>query len=82
MTVATEVISAGGMPAAAPNAPVLTTRELFALKSWHYPAIASTYVALPVPLKAAALPALGRVPRTSLSGWPTPRMIDQAEWFG
>ena len=28
------------------------------------------------------LPALDRVPRTALSGWETPRMIDRAEWFG
>ena len=65
-----------------PNAPVLTTRELFALKSWHYPAVASTYLALPPKLRAAMLPALDRVPRTALSGWETPRMIDRAEWFG
>ena len=65
-----------------PNAPLLTTRELFTLKSWHYPAVASTYFALPPKLRAATLPALGRVPRTALSGWETPRMVDQAEWFG
>ncbi len=65
-----------------PNAPLLTTREFFALKSWHYPAVASAYAALPPALRAPVLPLLDRVPLTSLAGWSKPRMIDQVEWFG
>ena len=65
-----------------PNAPVLTTRELFALKSWHYSAVATKYTALPTALKRSMLPLLGRVPRTAISGWTDPRMIDQVEWLG
>jgi hypothetical protein len=67
---------------AAGNAPVLTTRELFALKSRHYPATATAYAALPPRLRGPALTALDRVPLTSLSGWAQPRMIDRLEWFG
>jgi hypothetical protein len=66
----------------APNAPLLTTRELFVLKGWHYPAVASAYAALPVPLRAAALPALDQVPREKITAWSRPEMIDKLEWFG
>ena len=66
----------------APNAPVLSTRELFALKGWHYPAAATAYAALPAPLRTLALPALDRVPRTAIQAWTQPEMIDQVEWFG
>jgi hypothetical protein len=62
------------------NAPVLTTREFFALKGWRYPAAASAYVALPPSLRALALPALGRVPLSGIKAWAEPRMIDQVEW--
>jgi hypothetical protein len=67
---------------AAGNDPVLTTRELFALKSRHYPVVAAAYAALPPRLRARALPALDRIPRSALSGWQQPRMIDKLEWFG
>jgi hypothetical protein len=67
---------------AAGNDPVLTTRELFALKSWQYPMAATAYGALPPRLRGTALAALDRVPRTSLAGWQQPRMIDRLEWFG
>ncbi|MGW4943002.1 serine hydrolase [Actinoplanes sp. NPDC004185] len=66
----------------APNAPVLTTREFFALKGWHYPAAASSYAALSPALRARMLPLLDRVPLTSITAWPNPRMIDKVEWFG
>lgn len=66
----------------AANAPVLTTREFFALKSWHYPAVAGAYAALPPKLRAPMLPLLDRVPRDRIAGWTTPRMIDRVEWFG
>ncbi|GAA3297023.1 serine hydrolase [Dactylosporangium vinaceum] len=66
----------------APNLPVLTTRELFALKSWHYPAVATAYASLPPALRAITLPLLGQVPRTGLGAWTQPEMIDQLEWFG
>jgi hypothetical protein len=67
---------------AAGNDPVLTTRELFALKSWQYPVAAGAYALLPPRLRTAALAALDRVPRTALSAWTQPRMIDNLEWFG
>ncbi|GAA3350858.1 serine hydrolase [Amorphoplanes nipponensis] len=66
----------------AANAPVLTTREFFALKGWRYPAAAAAYVALPPALRARTLPALDRVPLTAITPWQTPRMIDKVEWFG
>jgi len=66
----------------APNAPLLTTRELFALKSWDYPAAATAYAALPAPGRAATLPALDRVPLSAITGWTGPEMIDTLEWFG
>ncbi|MEU8610354.1 serine hydrolase [Actinoplanes sp. NPDC048791] len=66
----------------APNAPVLTTREFFALKGWHYPAAAASYAALSPALRARMLPLLDRVPLTSITAWPNPRMIDKVEWFG
>jgi hypothetical protein len=67
---------------AAGNDPVLTTRELFALKSWQYPAAATAYAILPPRLRGSALTALDGVSRSSLSGWTRPRMIDKLEWFG
>ncbi len=66
----------------APNAPVLSTRELFALKGWHYPVAAKAYAALPPSLRTAALAAVDRVPRTSIQIWSQPEMIDRLEWFG
>lgn len=66
----------------APNKPVLTTRELFALKGWKYPTVAAAYAALPVALRAKALPGLDRVPLTAITGWQQPEMIDKLEWFG
>jgi hypothetical protein len=61
---------------------VLTTRELFALRSWQYPLVAMAYGVLPPRLRGPALSALDRVPLTSLGSWPQPRMIDSLEWFG
>ncbi|MFI5911933.1 serine hydrolase [Dactylosporangium sp. NPDC051541] len=66
----------------APNTPVLTTRELFALKSWHYPAVATAYASLPPALRTVTLPLLDQVPRTDLGAWTQPEMIDELEWFG
>jgi beta-lactamase class A len=66
----------------APNAPVLTTRELFVLKGWHYPATAKAYAALPAKLRSLTLPALDRVPLTAIRIWQQPEMIDQLEWSG
>ena len=66
----------------APNAPVLTTREFFALKGWRYPAAASSYAALSPALRERMLPLLDRVPLTSITAWQQPRMINKVEWFG
>ncbi len=62
--------------------PFLTTREVFALKGHDYPHGANRYLALPRPLRRAALPALDRVPRSDLTPWQQPRLIDRVEWFG
>jgi len=64
------------------HAPVVTTRELFALKSWHYPLVATAYAVLPPRLRGPALTDLDRVPLASLGGWAEPREIDRLEWFG
>ena len=61
--------------------PFLTTRELFALKSVRYPALAGSYLALPSRLRAAALPGLDRIPLSQLHGWTQPELINQLEWF-
>jgi hypothetical protein len=66
----------------APNSPVLTTREFATLKGWHYPGVASAYAALPGGLRAPMLSLVDRVPRTSITAWQEPRMIDEVEWFG
>ncbi|MEV6845474.1 serine hydrolase [Actinoplanes sp. NPDC051411] len=67
---------------AAGNDPVLSTRELFALRSWQYPLVATAYAVLPPRLRGPALTALDRVPLTSLGAWAQPRMISSLEWFG
>ncbi|WP_225725775.1 MULTISPECIES: serine hydrolase [unclassified Nocardia] len=63
------------------NLPFLTTRELFALKGNSYPTAANAYLALPQPLRAAALPALDAVPRDRITIWQRPENIDTLEWF-
>ncbi|ATL69093.1 serine hydrolase [Nocardia terpenica] len=70
-----------GMAAPQRNDPFLTTRELFALKGYQYPAGASAYLAAPQPLRAAALPALDLVPRDRITAWTAPEDIDRIEWF-
>jgi beta-lactamase class A len=62
--------------------PLMTTREMFALKGVQYPKLADTYLALPKPLRPAALDAADRIPLTDVSAWTTPKDIDQIEWFG
>lgn len=64
------------------NTPLLTTRELFAIKGFRYPKLANTYLSLPRPLRPALLPVLGAVPRTGIQPWTEPRNIDTIEWFG
>lgn len=66
----------------AANRPLLTTRELFALKGFQYPTLARTYLSLPRVLRAAMLPAVAAVPRTSIQPWTDPRDLDEIEWFG
>jgi hypothetical protein len=61
--------------------PFLTTRELFALRSVDYPALADSYLADPRAQRAAELAALDQIPLSQLSGWTQPEMIDQIEWF-
>jgi hypothetical protein len=63
------------------NRPLLTTRNLFTLKGWHYPAAARSYLASPAPARRAALPLLDRVDRTAITAWEQPRAIDTLEWF-
>lgn len=64
------------------NVPFLTTREMFALKSVSYPALASAYLSLPRPARATMLPGLDRIPRSMVHGWTAPEKIDRLEWFG
>lgn len=64
------------------NRPLITTRELFTLKGFHYPKLADTYLSLPRKLRAAMLPALGAVPRERIEEWTEPRDIDEIEYFG
>ncbi len=64
------------------NQPLLTTRELFALKGFRYPSLARTYLGLPQKLRHAMLPAIGAVPRTAIEPWTEPRDLESIEWFG
>src|SRR5690349_16830375 len=68
-------------PAPAADVPFLTTRELFVLKGFHYPAVADAYLYLPQGLRPYALPALDAVPRDQITPWTQPEQIDQIEWF-
>lgn len=61
--------------------PFLTTRELFALKSVNYPALADSYLADSPAQRTAMLPALDQIPLSQLSGWAQPELINQIEWF-
>jgi hypothetical protein len=61
--------------------PFLTTRELFALRSVNYPALANAYLADPPAQRAAELNALDQIPLTQLQGWTQPEQINQIEWF-
>lgn len=62
--------------------PFLTTRDLFVFKGDQYPKLADQYLALPRPLRPAALTAVDQVPLSDVQGWTTPENIDQLEWFG
>lgn len=64
------------------NRPLLTTREMFTLKGFHYPSLADTYLSLPRVLRSAMLPALATVPRTAIRPWTEARNLDSIEWFG
>ncbi|MPZ82027.1 MAG: hypothetical protein GEV28_17195 [Actinophytocola sp.] len=64
------------------NVPFLTTRELFALKGFHYPALARPYLSLPPSLRHAVLPAANSVPRDRIEPWTTARDVEEIEWFG
>lgn len=64
------------------NRPLLTTREMFTLKGFHYPALADAYLSLPRPQRPALLPVLAAVPRTAIRPWTEPRNLDSIEWFG
>lgn len=63
------------------NDPFLTTRELFALKGYRYPALANTFLSLPPARRASLLPAVDAVPRSRIQPWVTPR-APAIEWFG
>jgi hypothetical protein len=64
------------------NFPFLTTRELFALKGYRYPALAGRYLAAPPALRPALLPIVDSVPREKIQPWTAPRDIADIEWFG
>lgn len=64
------------------NVPFLTTREVFALKGYRYPALARPYLSLPPSLRHLLLPAANAVPRERIQPWTTPRDVEEIEWFG
>jgi hypothetical protein len=74
-------LSRFGNSSAGRDIPFLTTRELFALKSVDYPALASSYLALPPLLRAAKLTGLDKIPLSRLHAWTQPELINQLEWF-
>ena len=65
------------------NRPLLTTREMFLLKSRAHRALARQWIAAPTPAaRRALLSALGRLDRRSVDlGWREPRLVEKIEWF-
>ncbi len=63
------------------NLPFPTTRELFALKGFDFPAAADRYLALSRSRRVRALTGLDRIPLASLAPWTTPQAVDSIEWF-
>lgn len=66
----------------AADLPFLTTRELFVLKGYEYPRVASAYQRAAVPARRAQLARLDRVPLSAVTPWTTPRRVNGLEWFG
>ncbi|MEV4220595.1 serine hydrolase [Nonomuraea sp. NPDC049725] len=64
------------------NEPLLTTRELFALKGARYPELAERYLAEDTRGRRAFLAdVVAKVPLREIAGWPRPRELDTIEWF-
>jgi hypothetical protein len=65
------------------NIPFLTTKAMALLKTGGYPLGADAYLALPPPVRAAALTGLDQLPAPVVTrAWPRPEAIDTIEWFG
>ncbi|MFE3450031.1 Cpe/LpqF family protein [Nonomuraea sp. NPDC059194] len=65
------------------NVPLLTTRELFALKGADYPTHAKKYLSLGKKKQRAYLDkVIAKVPLGSIKAWSAPRELDTIEWFG
>ncbi|GAA4911879.1 hypothetical protein GCM10023334_011090 [Nonomuraea thailandensis] len=64
------------------NVPLLTTRELFALKGAEYPRHAERYLALNDARQRAYLKkVVAGVPLSKIQAWTQPRELDSLEWF-
>ncbi|MEV4065612.1 serine hydrolase [Nonomuraea dietziae] len=65
------------------NAPLLTTRELFALKGAAYPEHARRYLSLGEKQRRAYLDrVVAKIPLSEIKPWVSPRELDTIEWFG
>lgn len=65
------------------NAPLLTTRELFALKGAAYPEHAKRYLSLGEKQRRAYLDkVVAKIPLREIRPWTAPRELDTIEWFG
>ncbi|TDE43417.1 hypothetical protein E1295_26295 [Nonomuraea mesophila] len=65
------------------NAPLITTRELFAMKGADYPRHAKRYLSLSTAKKRDYLKkVVAKVPLDSIAAWDKPRELDTIEYFG
>lgn len=70
-----------GMTDPGRNVPFLTTKEAFTLKTVDYPGSAQEFVASDPARRAQLLSQVDMVPLSAIYDYPTPRSIDDIEWF-
>jgi beta-lactamase class A len=64
------------------NTPLLTTREMFALKGTDYPRHAKRYLSLnPAGQRAYLKNVVAKIPLSEIVPWQEPRELDTLEWF-
>ncbi|WP_336206180.1 serine hydrolase [Nonomuraea sp. LPB2021202275-12-8] len=64
------------------NVPLLTTRELFALKGADHPRLARRYLSMDDAKQRAYLAkVVAKVPLSDIKPWPAPRELDTIEWY-